>query len=81
MRAYVLVKLVPGSELEIMGNLQEMEAILGANIVHGPYDCVVELRREDFVGINDTIFQIRAMKGVVDTLTCLVTHSWIRRSD
>ena len=80
MRAYVLLKLEPGSEKDIMRGLQELQPVIEASIIHGPYDCLVELRREDLESINDTVFQIREMEGVADTLTCLVTRSWLRTS-
>jgi DNA-binding Lrp family transcriptional regulator len=78
MRAYILLSLEPGKEREFMRDLEDLQPILEANLIHGPYDCIVELRANHFEGINDIVYRIREMDGVTDTLTCLVTHSWMR---
>jgi DNA-binding Lrp family transcriptional regulator len=79
MRAFVLLKVNPPDTPELMSRLQKQECILEASLIHGPYDCLVEVQAPGLVEINEAVAEIRLIKGVVDTLTSLVVHSWQRQ--
>ena len=79
MRAFILLKVTPNETTGLMSRLQEHESIQEASLIHGPYDCLVEVEAKGLPEINEAVAGIRSLKGVVDTLTCLVVHSWQRR--
>jgi DNA-binding Lrp family transcriptional regulator len=62
-----------------MDRLQDQECIQEASLIHGPYDCLVEIQAPSLAEINEAVAEIRMIKGVVDTLTSLVVHSWQRQ--
>lgn len=78
MRAYVLLKVMPQDTTELMRKLQDETGITEASLIHGPYDCVAHVEAKDLPGINDAVMRIRAIPGVLETLTCLVVQSWHR---
>lgn len=75
MRAFVLLKLDPGSERHFMQQVGDIPAVHEACIIHGPYDCIIELRADDLERIHDSVLAMRELPGVADTMTCLVTRS------
>ncbi len=78
MRAYILLKVSPQETMSLMRNLKEEQGITQASVIHGPYDCLVEVEAKDLDEINQIMMRIRAMAGVIETLTCLVVQSWRR---
>ncbi len=78
MRAFVLLKVSPQETAQLMQDLKQEEQIQEANLIHGPYDCVLEVDGKDLEAINGAVMRIRSMAGVTDTLTCLVIQSWQR---
>jgi len=78
MRAYILLKAKPQLTRELMHDLQDEAAVIHANLIHGPYDCIIEVRGKDLTEINDVVLNIRALPGVRDTITCTVVQSWMR---
>ncbi len=78
MRAFVLLKVSPQETAQLMQDLKQEERIQEANLIHGPYDCVLEVDGKDLEAINGAVMRIRSMPGVTDTLTCLVIQSWQR---
>ena len=83
MRAYVLLKVQPKETDRIMSDLMALDStpIKRVCMIHGPYDCIVELESRSLQAINDVVERIRVIDGVSDTLTCLVmrTHEAQRR--
>ena len=78
MRAYILLKVAPQNTAALMQELKNNEAVIEANLIHGPYDCLLEIEARDLDHLNEAVMDIRALKGVGDTLTCLVVQSWRR---
>lgn len=76
MRAYVMIKMKPKKSAQLMQDLKEIEAITEACLVHGEYDCIATLEAKDLLGINNAVIQIRTMKGILDTMTSMIVHSW-----
>lgn len=76
MRAYILLKVNPNDTTELMRLLRGVSGIQQANLIHGPYDCLLEVHTKSLEGINEVVSTVRALKGVTDTMTCLVVQSW-----
>lgn len=78
MRAYVLLKVKPQDTVALMHDLKDYSDVVGANVIHGPYDCLLEVKSKNLEGINKAIQKIREHGGITDSMTCLVTQSWKR---
>ncbi len=78
MRAFVLLKLNPNDTSHLMQELKAVSYIQQANVIHGPYDCLLEIEAASLDEINQAVLDLRARKGITDTLTCLVIQSWQR---
>ena len=78
MRAYILLRVSPQHTAGLMKGLKGESGIRRANLIHGPYDCLLEVNGKDLEAINDTVFRIREREGVLETMTCLVVQSWKR---
>ncbi|HIE09405.1 MAG TPA: Lrp/AsnC family transcriptional regulator [Armatimonadetes bacterium] len=71
-RAYVLVK-ISGPEAErIRRQVRKVQGVRRADLVTGPYDLIATVEVEDFKALVESVLSgIRAVEGVVDTLTCV----------
>ena len=78
MRAYVILKVKPKDTTKLMRDLKEEKIVAQASLVHGPFDCIAELRAKNLEAINEGILRLRTMQGVQDTMTCMVIQSWHR---
>jgi DNA-binding Lrp family transcriptional regulator len=78
MRAYLFIKVTPQDTMRLMHDLKANEHITEASLIHGPYDCVVIIHALDMEGLNKAVMQIREMKGVLETTTCLIMQSWLK---
>ena len=76
MKAYVLIKIRPGSIDEVVRNLRRLEGVLDANMTFGPYDAVATVQANDVGQLGNLIAaRIQPITGVVETLTCLIAES------
>jgi DNA-binding Lrp family transcriptional regulator len=71
-KAYVLIKVTPQKENEILRELSRFPAISEAHTLFGMYDLIVEIERKGMREIMESVSKIRAIKGVLDTITNLV---------
>ena len=78
MHAVVLLKLKPPYTTDLMHSFKDIDAISEASLIHGPYDCMIKLAADRIESLNEIVGKIREMKGVEDTMSCLVVHSWMR---
>jgi len=62
----------------VMHDLKGEPQITEANLIHGPYDCLIEVDGQTLDEVNQTVMRIREMSGIDDTVTCLVVQSWQR---
>ena len=69
MHAYVFVKVSPQATMNLMEGLEQNENVDEASLIHGPYDCILLVHGSDLQAINKTVFAIRDIPGVSDTLT------------
>ena len=74
-RAYVLIEVDPGSEANVIRELEKMENITNVDFVHGEYDviCVLEGGYQD---IDRTVVKVRKLPHIrkTTTLTAFDTH-------
>lgn len=71
-KAYVLITTETALTKEVLAQLKEMEEVVEAHEVLGPYDIVVELETERFEEVTSTLRQrIRPIEGIRNTVTCV----------
>jgi len=78
MRAFIFLRIEPQHTMGVMHDLKGEPQITEANLIHGPYDCLIEVDGQTLDEVNQTVMRIREMSGVDDTVTCLVVQSWQR---
>jgi DNA-binding Lrp family transcriptional regulator len=78
MRAFILLKVNPNDTPHLMQEFKEAAYIQQADFIHGPFDCLLEVEAKSLDEINKAVLDLRARKGIVETLTCLVIQSWQR---
>lgn len=72
-QAYILIDVMVGKTKEILKALLVMEGVKSAHAVTGPHDIIALLEAENLKSLGDVVLsQIRGVKGVVRTLTCMV---------
>ncbi len=71
-KAYVLVKVAPHKEDEILREFSKVPAIVEAHKLFGIYDLIVEIERQGMREIMESVSKIRSLKGVLETITNLV---------
>ena len=69
-RAFITVTTVAGKSAELQDRIRSMDAVLGADIVAGQYDVIVEAEGEEIYTLMNTVAtDLRNLDGVVDTRT------------
>ena len=71
-KAYVLVKVIPHQEDNILRELSKIPAIVEAHKLFGQFDIIVEIERKGMRDIMESVTKLRSIKGVLDTNTNLV---------
>jgi nitrate reductase NapAB chaperone NapD len=72
------MRVKPRDTSQVMSELKNLDKIVQASAIHGPHDCLVEIQADTLEDVNNTVLSIRSLKGVIDTITCLVVQSWHR---
>lgn len=71
-KAYILVKVVPHQEDAVLRELSKIPAVTEAHKLFGQFDLIVEIERQAMRQVMEAVTQLRAIKGVLDTITNLV---------
>ncbi len=71
-RAYVLIQITAPNPLEVLEALRQIPEVKQAHIVLGPIDCIVFVECPDHEALQETLVQIRWVKGVASTDTRFV---------
>ena len=72
-KAFVLINADLGSEAELLSELRKLEGVIGAFIVYGVYDVLVEVEADSDQKIKELILsKIRTLKHIRSTLTLTV---------
>jgi DNA-binding Lrp family transcriptional regulator len=66
------MKVTPQQEDRILRAISKLPSISESHKLFGMYDLIVEIERKGMRDIMETVAKIRAIKGVVDTITNLV---------
>jgi len=74
--AIVLVSTKPEIETEEVSKvIKTIPDVTNVYEVSGDYDIICMVKRESVRDVNDTIEKIRAVEGVLETVTCLVLRN------
>lgn len=72
-KAIVLITLEAGAEQLVLEQLREMEGIIDAHFLYGPYDAFVKIEAEDSQQLHNIVInKIRSIEGVLTTMTCFI---------
>ena len=73
-RAYVLANVEVGAGAGVVESLLAMDMVKSAENVTGPYDVIAVIEVEDTATLGKMLIsEIESIKGITDTLTCIVT--------
>jgi DNA-binding Lrp family transcriptional regulator len=71
--AIVLISTRPEIKTENMSEaIREIPDVVNAYEVSGDYDIICMVKRRSVKDVNDTVEKIRAIKGVLETVTCMI---------
>ncbi len=79
MLSLILIKTIPGKEVDVIKNAKE---ILGRSILEikgepfiyeftGPYDVILCVDTEKLADFREVIFRLRQLPGVIETISCI----------
>lgn len=72
MKAYILIKIRPGSGAEVIRNTKKLAGISEAHLTFGPYDAVAVVQVDSVARLSRIVHEeVHPIPGVLDTLTCL----------
>jgi DNA-binding Lrp family transcriptional regulator len=72
-RAYILVTVEPGRVKEVIDVIRDMEGVVKASAVTGPYDIIAEVEGETIEEVGRSVVgKIQTIPGVERTLTSIV---------
>lgn len=73
--AYILILTDVGRAAQVAAAVAEIEGVLAADDVTGPYDVVVRAQAADVDELGRMVVaRIQAIEGIERTLTCPVVH-------
>jgi len=71
--AYILMKSELGEQSEVYTKILKIKGVKSANTVIGPYDLIIFIESVDLNTLGKTVIsKIQNLKGVKDTMTCVV---------
>ena len=68
-RAFLLLNVVSGTEIEINEEVKKVENVKETLFVHGMYDFIIRLESKEIREIKNSILKIRKLSGIESTLT------------
>jgi DNA-binding Lrp family transcriptional regulator len=72
MKAYILVSIRVGEVRQAVRQLRQVEGVIEACMIFGPYDAVAVMEADDIKSLGSILATaIQPIPGVLDTLTCL----------
>jgi DNA-binding Lrp family transcriptional regulator len=72
-KALVLLTLETSSERKVLDELKNLEGVVEAHFLYGPYDAYVLIEAKDSSVLHDLVIdQIRTIEGINSTMTCFV---------
>jgi len=76
-RAYILIRVEPGKEAELYGELKQLPNIIGIDLVRGPFDFIV-MTEGNPSDLDTVVLRIRKTPHVLntETMTAFETFPW-----
>ena len=76
-KAYILIRVQPGREIELYGELKGIPNVIGIDLVRGPFDFVV-VAEGNVTDIDTVVLRIRKIPYVLntETMTAFETLPW-----
>jgi len=72
-QAYVLIDVMVGKTKEILKALEGIPGVKSVHAVTGPHDLIARVEAGNLKGLGEVVLsQIRGVKGVTRTVTCMV---------
>lgn len=71
-KAYVLLNVVLGKEIDVVSEMKKIPNVIEANTVYGEYDAIIEVEAGSLDELNKTIAQIRRNNNILRTVTLIV---------
>jgi len=78
-KAYVLIRVQPGKETELYGELKQIPIMMGIDFVRGPFDFVV-VAEGNASELDTVVLRIRKIPYVISTETMTALDSPSRKS-
>jgi len=78
-KAYVLIRVQPGKETELYGELKQIPIMMGIDFVRGPFDFVV-VAEGNASELDTVVLRIRKIPYVISTETMTALDSPVRKS-
>jgi len=71
-KAFILMETIVGKNKEVVSALRQLEGVISADTVTGPYDIIAIIERETLSDITELVTgKIHPLPGIARTLTCL----------
>ena len=71
--AIILISTKPEVKTEIVSEaIREIPDVVNVYEVSGDYDIICMVKRRSVKDVNDTVEKIRSVKGVLETVTCMI---------
>ena len=76
-KAYILIRVQPGKEVELYDGLKQIPNIVGIDFVRGSFDFIV-LAEGTGNEVEKVVFEVRKLLHIIstETLTCFETLPW-----
>ena len=73
-RAYLLVRVKPGKDSEVLEGVRLIPQVLNADIVYGAADLIIHVTFDGFEELQQIVYNlVHSHKGIEDTDTCFVS--------
>jgi DNA-binding Lrp family transcriptional regulator len=74
-KAYILIQTEVGRAAEVAGMVNQIDGVVSAEDVTGPYDVIVRAEAENVDNLGRMVVaQVQGVSGITRTLTCPVVN-------
>jgi DNA-binding Lrp family transcriptional regulator len=71
--ALILITLEPTAERKVLPNLRDLEGVIEADMLYGPYDAYAIIEAKNSEALNKLVMEkIRGINGIRSTMTCFI---------
>jgi DNA-binding Lrp family transcriptional regulator len=73
--AYIMIKSSPGAEGDIFARVKKINGVKIVHTITGPYDLIAYVEAKSLDNLGKTVTsRIQNIKGITDTMTCVVVN-------